>query len=55
VPPYSAYVEYNGWPFAVFDALGGVAGAGTHANEDTFIAAVKAATAPTTGLGGAGS
>jgi hypothetical protein len=41
VPPYSAYVEYNGWPAGMIDPYGGVLVAGEGANEDTFIAALR--------------
>jgi hypothetical protein len=44
VPAYGAYVEFNEWPAAVFTPVGGEFVAGTAANEEAFIAAVKAAT-----------
>jgi hypothetical protein len=45
VPPYSAYVEFNGWPAGIINPRGGVIAAGAAANEDAFIAALKAANA----------
>lgn len=44
VPRYSAAIEYNGWPAGIIDPSGGIMTAGSEANEDTFIAAVVAAT-----------
>ncbi len=45
VQPYHFYVEYSGWPFAVFNpATGGQIGDGSMANADAFIAAMEAAT-----------
>jgi hypothetical protein len=44
VPPYSAAVEYNGWPAGMVNASGGVIAAGECANEDAFIGALEAAT-----------
>lgn len=43
VPPFTAYVEWNGWPAGFIDPRGGALAAGEAANEDTFCAAVKAA------------
>lgn len=43
VPPFSAYIEYNGWPAGVIDPSGGIIAAGECANEDAFIAALRAA------------
>jgi hypothetical protein len=43
VLPFHAYVEFNGWPAGIFNPYGGTMAAGTVANEDAFIAAVKAA------------
>ena len=40
VEPFHCYAQFNGWPFAVFNAFGGTFGAGEVANEDAFIAAV---------------
>ena len=45
VPSYSALIEFNGWPAGIIDPFGGIVAAGTVANEDSFIAAVEAATA----------
>jgi hypothetical protein len=43
VPPFEMYVQFNGWPAGVVAPNGGIIAAGELANEDTFIAAVKAA------------
>lgn len=43
VPPYHAFVEFNGWPAGLVSPAGGTMAAGEGANEDTFIAAVKLA------------
>jgi hypothetical protein len=43
VPPYGCYVEFNGWGAGFFDPFGGTFAAGSAANEDTFIEAVKRA------------
>lgn len=43
VPGHSLYVEFNGWPFAVVNAGGGIAGSGVVANEDKLIAALNRA------------
>ena len=45
LPAFHAYVEYNGWPAGVFSPISGVIAASECANEETFCAAVKAATA----------
>ena len=44
VEPFSVFVEFCGWPAGFLDPFGGIIAAGAAANEDTFIAAVKAAT-----------
>src|SRR4051812_42178304 len=44
VQPFSAYIEYNGFPAGEVSPSGGVIAAGDVANEDTFIAALKAQT-----------
>lgn len=44
VPPFSAYIEFNGWPAGIIHPHAGVIAAGTEANEDAFIDAVNAAT-----------
>ena len=41
VPPYSAWIKFNGWPAGVISPTGGVIAAGRLANEDIFIAALK--------------
>lgn len=43
IDPYTAYVEYNGWPAGLFGYHGGTIAAGEGANESTFIAALVAA------------
>jgi hypothetical protein len=43
VPPFSAYVEFCGWPAGIVNPYGGLIAAGDAANEDTFIAALRAA------------
>jgi hypothetical protein len=45
VPPFSCLLWYNGWPAGCFNPTGGIIAAGEGANEQTFIEAVKAATA----------
>lgn len=42
VEPFHCYVQYNGWPFALFSVYGGEMACGTMANEDTFRAAIDA-------------
>jgi len=42
--PFSMAVKFNGWPAGIIDLAGGVIAAGECANEDTFIAALQAAT-----------
>lgn len=44
VPPFHAAVEYNGWPAGIISPAGGIIAAGSCANENTFIAALEAAT-----------
>lgn len=44
VEPFRAYVEFDGWPAGVLTPDGGEFAAGSEANEDTFIAALVAAT-----------
>lgn len=41
VPPFSCYVEYNGWPAGILDYEGGEFAAGEGANPATFVAACK--------------
>jgi hypothetical protein len=42
VQPYTAYVEWQGWPAGMVDPYGGMlAAAGESANEDTFLAALR--------------
>lgn len=43
VEPYDCFVEYNGFPAGSFNPGGGILAAGEAANEQTFIAAVRAA------------
>lgn len=42
LPPFSVYVEFNGWPAGIIDPAGGILAASEAANEDTFIAAIEA-------------
>jgi hypothetical protein len=42
VPPFSVYVEFNGWPAGVFDPVGGTIAAGECANENAFLDALRA-------------
>ncbi len=42
IPPYSAAIEYNGWPAGLIDQHGGIIAAGECANENTFIEAMQA-------------
>ena len=42
VEPFSIYVEFNGWPAGIFSAQGGVIAAGEAANEEAFLAALRA-------------
>jgi hypothetical protein len=41
VDPFTAYVEYNGWPAFLVNPRGGHGADGEGANEDTFIAALQ--------------
>jgi len=43
VPPFTLYVEFNGWPAGFVNAGGGVIAAGKLANEDAFITAIDSA------------
>ena len=43
VPPFTAYIEFNGWPAGCIDPGGGCMAAGAIANEDELIAAIEAA------------
>ena len=42
VPPYAAYLEFNGWTAGLIDQGGGIIVASDIANEDAFIAACDA-------------
>ena len=44
VPPFHAYVEYNGWPAGMLTPYDGILAAGEGANEETFAAALESAT-----------
>ena len=46
VQPFSAYVEYNGFPAGNFNSFGGLIAAGQEANEGTFIEALRAVKGP---------
>ena len=41
VRPFTAYLEFNGWPAGDVDPYGGIIAAGTLANEDNLLAALK--------------
>ena len=41
IPPVNCWVEFNGWPAGLFDPFGGIMAAGSMANEDSFINALK--------------
>lgn len=43
VPPLTAYVEFNGWPAGFISPRGGILPAGSAANEDALIDALRAA------------
>ena len=49
VPPYSVYVEFNGWPAGILNIGGDEIVAGAAANEDALIDAIKAKTAKVRG------
>ena len=42
VPPFSVYVEFNGWPAGLIDPHGASIAAGSLANIGTLVEAVKA-------------
>jgi hypothetical protein len=41
VPPFSVYVEFNGWPAGIIDPSGGCIAAGQLANLDTLLTAMR--------------
>lgn len=41
LPPFSVFVEFNGWPAGLIDPRGGIIAAGTVANEDSFVEAIE--------------
>lgn len=41
LPPFNAFVKFNGWPAGIIGPDGGPLAAGAAANEDTFIAAIE--------------
>lgn len=43
VPPFSIYVQFNGWPAGIIGVSDGVMAAGELANEATFIEALRVA------------
>lgn len=45
VPPFSVYIEFNGYPAGIIDAHGGIIAHGAAANEQTFCDAVRRAIA----------
>lgn len=42
VPPFSAWIEWNGWPAGLVGPRGGTLVVGEAANEDSLIAALRA-------------
>ena len=44
VPAGSVYFRFNGWPYGVADAAGGLLGGGEVANEEALCAALERAT-----------
>jgi hypothetical protein len=46
IEPFNCFVEFNGWPAGSFSPAGGAIAAGELANEDSFIAALRAAGHP---------
>lgn len=44
VHPFTCMVKFNGWPAGAFRPYGGIMAAGDVANEDVFLAALRAAT-----------
>lgn len=42
VPSYTWYLEWNGWPAGLVNAAGGMMAAGSEANEERLLAAVRA-------------
>ncbi len=42
VPPFTAYLDYNGWPAGFIDPYSGTMAAGEKAHEQTFMAACDA-------------
>lgn len=47
IPPYSFYIEFNGWPAGIVGPGGGVVAAGELANEETLRAALGVPTTQT--------
>lgn len=43
VPPFTMYIDFNGWPAGFVDPHGGTMAAGSLANEETLLAAIKEA------------
>jgi hypothetical protein len=41
VPPFHAYIEFNDWPAGLVGLNGGAIAAGTIANEDSLLAALR--------------
>lgn len=44
VPPFHCYIEFNGFPAGLITPYNGIIAAGSAANEDSFIAALRSAT-----------
>lgn len=41
VPPFTCYIEWNGFPAGLLDPTGGTIAAGELANEESFIKAIR--------------
>ena len=49
VPPYAAFIKFNGWPAGVLTPYGGIIAAGRLANEGALLDALGAAIAEAEG------
>lgn len=45
IQPFECYVKFNGWPAGIFTPYNGCFAAGEAANEETFCAALRKASA----------
>lgn len=41
IEPYHCYIEFNGWPAGIMTPFGGTIAAGSVANEETFMQALR--------------